>query len=92
MMRTRRTAHATAGGRPADRDRIRLLRRGRVSAEPGRCVQCGICAHNCPMGVDVRGFARAGRAVTDPRCILCGECVARCPRGVLYFEVPERAR
>ncbi len=76
---------------PVDRERLRALARGLVVAEPGRCVQCGICAHNCPMGVDARAYARAGLPITDRRCILCGSCVARCPRGTLRLVVDEVA-
>jgi NAD-dependent dihydropyrimidine dehydrogenase PreA subunit len=72
---------------PTDADRVLLLSRGIVVAEPGRCVQCGICSHNCPCGIDVRSFAREGLAVTDRRCLLCGSCVARCPRGTLSFQL-----
>jgi len=76
-----------APGLPADAERVRLLGRGIVVAEPGRCVQCGICSHSCPSGIDVRAIARDGGAVTDRRCLLCGSCVARCPRGTLHFEL-----
>ncbi len=71
---------------PADAERVRLLARGIVVAEPGRCVECGICSFNCPSGIDVRAVAREGLAVTDRRCVLCGSCVARCPRGTLRFD------
>lgn len=74
---------------PVDGDRVRLLGRGLVVAEPGRCVQCGICSQNCPSGIDVRAVAREGRAVIDRRCLLCGSCVTRCPRGTLSFQVLE---
>jgi heterodisulfide reductase subunit C len=56
-----------------------------VMPDPTRCVQCGICAFNCPMGIDVRRYAWDGEPVCDSRCIACGECIARCPRGVLHF-------
>ena len=56
--------------------------------DPERCVQCGICSYNCPMGIDVRSYAWYGKPMDDSRCICCGECVARCPRGVFHFEVP----
>lgn len=72
---------------PVDLKRVRLLARGIVVAEPGRCVQCGICAHSCPMGIEVRRYSRRGEPVTDRRCILCGACVARCPRGTLRLEL-----
>lgn len=57
-----------------------------VVAEPVRCVECGICTYNCPLGIDVRTRARLGQPVADAYCLTCGECVARCPRGTLRFE------
>lgn len=51
-----------------------------------RCVQCGICSFNCPIGVDVRLHAMQGQIVSESRCLTCGECVRRCPRGVLRFD------
>lgn len=77
---------------PVDVERVRLLSRGAVVAEPGRCVQCGICSHNCPNGIDVRAIARDGGIVADRRCLLCGSCVARCPRGTLSFRLLDVAR
>jgi ferredoxin len=57
-----------------------------VVPDAARCVQCGICSFNCPIGIDVRRHAWMGEAVVNSRCLTCGECVARCPRGVLRFE------
>ena len=57
-----------------------------VVPEQGRCVQCGICSYNCPIGIDVRRHAWQGEPVRDSHCITCGECVQRCPRDVLRFE------
>jgi ferredoxin len=74
---------------PRDAERLRLLARGLVLAEPGRCVECGLCAYNCPMGVDTRKYARAGLPVTDAACILCGSCVVHCPRGTLRLAMPD---
>ncbi len=74
---------------PRDAERLRLLARGLVVAEAGRCVECGLCAYNCPMGVDTRRYARAGLPVTDAACILCGSCVAHCPRGTLRLALPD---
>ena len=75
-----------AGTLPRDGDRLRLLGRGLVMAQAGRCVECGLCTYNCPMGVDTRRYARHGLPVTDAACILCGSCVAHCPRGTLRLE------
>ncbi len=57
-----------------------------VVADAARCVQCGICTYNCPIGIDVRKHAWLGAPVSDSRCLTCGECIRRCPRGVLRFE------
>jgi ferredoxin len=62
-----------------------------VVPDATRCVQCGICSYNCPMGVDVRAYAWDGEPVGDSRCIACGECISRCPRGVLYFSAMSRS-
>ncbi len=56
-----------------------------VSADAARCVQCGLCAFNCPVGIEVREYARRGQNVTDSRCIACGACIEKCPRGTLRW-------
>jgi ferredoxin len=90
----RRTRSATPpiATLPVDATRVRLLANAIDVAEPGRCVQCGICSHSCPSGINVRSIAREGLAVTDARCLLCGSCVARCPRGTLSFRWLEEQR
>jgi ferredoxin len=65
---------------------IRTLVTGHVVPEQERCIQCGICSYNCPIGIDVRLHAWKGEEIKDPHCLTCGECVERCPRGVLSFE------
>jgi heterodisulfide reductase subunit C len=66
--------------------RRKALVEGCVVPDTARCVQCGICSYNCPIGIDVRRHAWTGEAVYDSHCLTCGECVERCPRGVLSFE------
>jgi NAD-dependent dihydropyrimidine dehydrogenase PreA subunit len=66
--------------------RHEVLAEGQVVSDSPRCVQCGCCSYNCPMGIDVRGHARRGVPIHDSHCLTCGECVKRCPRGVLRFE------
>ena len=63
-----------------------ILASGQVVPEPFRCIQCGICTFNCPIGIDVRRHAWLGEQIDDSYCLTCGECVERCPRGVLRFE------
>lgn len=59
---------------------------GRVVSDATRCVQCGVCGYNCPVGILVREYARQGLPVDDPTCITCGQCIAVCPRGTLRWE------
>lgn len=66
--------------------RKEILAAGHVVPAAGRCIQCGICSFNCPIGIDVRRHAWLGKHVIDSHCLTCGECVRRCPRGVLHFE------
>lgn len=58
----------------------------RVAAEATRCIQCGCCGYHCPVGIDVRSYARQGLPVTDGTCITCGNCINICPRGTLRWE------
>jgi len=69
-----------------DSQRRRALATAYVVAEPVRCVECGMCNFNCPLGIDVRSHARLGQPIADSYCLTCGECVARCPRGTLRLE------
>lgn len=70
----------------SDVQRRQHLAEAVVVPEKSRCVQCGMCSYNCPLGIDVRDHALRGLRIRESRCITCGECVARCPRGVLRFE------
>ena len=67
----------------ADSNRRRILAAGHVVPDSARCVQCGICSYNCPIGIDVRAHAWRGESIKHSECLTCGECVMRCPRGVL---------
>ena len=66
--------------------RQQVLAEAQVVADAARCVQCGICSFNCPMGIDVRAHAWRGLPISDSHCFTCSECVKRCPRGVLEFQ------
>jgi ferredoxin len=63
-----------------------LAQLGRVVPDASRCVQCGVCGYNCPIGIPVRDYAHRGLPVDDPRCITCGNCINVCPRGTLRWE------
>lgn len=63
-----------------------------VTTDATRCVQCGICGYNCPVGIEVREYARRGENVTDSRCISCGACIEKCPRGTVKWGPAIRLR
>lgn len=62
-----------------------IIHLGRVTADASRCVQCGVCGYNCPVGIPVRDYARQGLPVDDATCITCGNCIQVCPRGTLRW-------
>ena len=70
-----------------DRQKRRALVSAVVVADSARCVVCGICSYNCPLGIDVRARVREELPISEGRCLTCGECVGRCPRGTLRFEI-----
>ena len=63
-----------------------LAQVGRVVPDASRCVQCGICGYNCPIGIQVRDYAHRGLPIDDHRCLTCGNCINVCPRGTLRWE------
>jgi Fe-S oxidoreductase len=69
-----------------DTSRREALSTGCVVPDASRCVQCGVCSYNCPIGIDIRSYAWQGKPIQISECLTCGECILRCPRGVLRFE------
>ncbi len=67
-------------------EKRKTLATGVIIPDRSRCVQCGICIFNCPIGVDVRSHAMRGLPIQESKCLTCGECVRRCPRGTLRLE------
>ena len=66
-----------------------LVSRGRLFKIKGngRCVGCGKCDSDCPMGVNVSteaGGAIPGGAVKSSECIDCFRCVEKCGTKALY--------
>jgi ferredoxin len=64
----------------------------RVTPDGSRCVQCGVCGYNCPVGIPVRDYARQGRVVDAADCVQCGQCIEACPRGTLRWGLPGPAK
>lgn len=58
-------------------------------AMPEKCIQCGICAKECPMRIiefgDYHSLPQPS-ADAEELCIRCGHCVAVCPEGAFKHE------
>lgn len=53
-----------------------------ITVNQAKCVQCGMCAEVCPVGILDMG--ETGPEVVQPQaCIACGHCVAVCPQAAL---------
>ncbi|MCL4264837.1 MAG: 4Fe-4S dicluster domain-containing protein [Anaerolineae bacterium] len=77
--------------KPKDQPPDAPIHLGLVAADATRCIQCGLCGYNCPVGIPVRDYARQGLTVDDPTCITCGNCIQACPRGTLRWETVRKS-
>lgn len=55
-----------------------------LRSEPEKCNNCGRCAKECPMSLDVGAMAASNR-MENAECTLCGTCVDVCPRKAVRF-------
>lgn len=55
-----------------------------LSADASRCIDCGACSKNCPMGLDVNGMVRKDE-MENAECIMCAGCADTCPKGAITF-------
>ena len=55
-----------------------------LEAKKDQCVDCKICAKNCPMSLPVNEMVRAGK-MNSTECILCMECVDSCPKKAIDY-------
>ena len=65
----------------------------KITPEKGKCIDCNVCNQYCQMGIDIKGRALRGDAVTlaDTPCVGCQECIVRCPMQILHLgDVPEK--
>jgi len=56
-----------------------------VKAEKEKCISCGICNKNCPMGLDVKKMVNEKGTTYNAECINCGKCIDNCPKKVLSY-------
>ncbi len=57
----------------------------RVTVDPVRCTNCGICTRHCPMAVPVPADPNGAE------CIRCGECAAVCPHQAIHCGIKNGA-
>lgn len=55
-----------------------------LKAQSQECAQCGKCAGNCPMSLDVPALVESG-SMRHTECILCGTCVDNCSNSAITF-------
>ena len=64
------------------------LRKGQVDQENGDCIDCKLCVHACPTGIDIRNG-------TQLECVNCTACIDACdevmtkikkPTGLIRFD------
>jgi polyferredoxin len=58
----------------------------RLEADKDRCIDCGKCSKECPMGLDVNGMVRREK-MDNADCILCAKCADTCPKNVIRSTV-----
>ena len=64
------------------------LQKGKVAEEKGDCIDCKLCVHACPTGIDIRNG-------TQLECVNCTACIDACdhvmtkihkPTGLIRFD------
>ena len=60
-----------------------------LTPDPSRCIDCGKCTKECPMGLDVNGMVR-NREKENADCILCANCADTCPQGAITYGIRKK--
>ena len=56
----------------------------RLRVDKDQCVNCGLCAKTCKMGVD------PVKTPNSAECIRCGDCARACPKNAIHLGVRNR--
>ena len=51
-----------------------------------KCISCGKCNLNCPMGLNVKEMVK-NKDIKSMECIQCGACVDECPQKILKYSM-----
>ena len=43
-----------------------------------KCISCGKCTRECPMGINVEEYIKNNKRVDHPDCIMCESCITAC--------------
>lgn len=57
----------------------------KITTANSKCIQCNQCNMSCPMSIDIKSLAAAGKDVKEMRCVGCGHCVDACPTKTLAY-------
>lgn len=58
------------------------LKKNEVQKEKGDCIDCKLCVHVCPTGIDIRNG-------TQLECVNCTACIDACDEVMLKIEKPK---
>lgn len=51
----------------------------KVSIDPNKCKQCGICQKSCPVNAIIGEVRKGPFEIDQSKCIKCGVCITKCP-------------